>query len=276
MKKRRLTGISIAMLCMAAGVCRAQNNPGFLGKKIAIGYSSQFSVYSMFHILGKEKTGTYSTYKFLTNNDFYLEYAFSQLQSISASISYQKAPLISAYFVEDDRQIHEAIPYNGYEYDTYYIKTGGFSEVRYLGIGIKYNIFMKTNTVAAPIGFCYYFRFDVNSNKVLNNKYVYDTDDQDPAFKAFALSRIDRKPEGIKTRNMSVGFGAESRMPLSRSFYIRINGECNVSTVGITQAIREDLVYGSYSVNDDLRIRSEALNRLRNLFLCGIGVGVLL
>ncbi len=251
-----------------------QGNPGFLGKKIAIGYSKQYSFFNGFYIFDAPKNS--SLMGVLTNNDFYLEYATSKYKSISAHLSYQKVPLNSTGLLDAEKQMTSSYVYSGVKEITY-IKSG-YSDFQYLSTGIKMNFYTPNKTIASPVGFCYYVRMDMNFIKAMSNTYDYETTyfSLSEAEKTAAQKQINRTTDGASSMNLSLGIGGEAKLLLSSSVFLRINSECNLSTVGITQLAQQDVKTHVYDIKEDLRVTGQGLNRFRNLFLFGMGVGILL
>ncbi len=249
-----------------ANKLRAQNNPGFLGKKFALGYSLQLCPARTFYF-DSPRYG-----KNMTNHDFILEYATSKFRSLAFCMSYQKIPVLPAEGYSLTTK--ETFSSNGQLYTADY----GFGEdpadFRALSFGLRYNFYRKDKTISAPIGYCRYLRLDVFKNKAITN---YDYNVQNKSELTLAQQIIASNPpfEEAKTTNYSIGYGVESKIAISQYMFIRVNGEFNLSTalfVPYPESIGNDYP----TIKDNLTHKSATMNRFRNMFLFGFGIGALL
>ncbi len=267
-----------------------QGNPGFMGKKIAFGYNSQFCLLKTLQIY--RATDTYfqtpndkvSMRNILTNHDWYLEYATSKYRSLSAHLSYQKIPLTRNYFHSEwSDRIAQQYTLNGQDYLVNITKIGGVANCRMINLGLKYSFFLKDKTVSSPLGASYYMRMDLNINKITSNKFIYEIDQywQNPLTQEqldYASKNLVPNIEDTDSKNLSIGFGAENKVSLTKSVYFRVNAEMNLSTVGfrdISEAFSSNYT-DRISINEDLKNYGFGANRFRNIFLVGFGLGVLL
>lgn len=258
-----------------------QGNPGFIGKKIAIGYSSQYSLVRSEQLF--DPNPNVSTARVLTNNDFYVEYSIGKYKSVAAHLTYQKVPFVINSYSYDEANIGQEFTLNGSTYMAKFVKTGGYAEFSMVGLGLKYTLFSSKKTIASPIGIGHYFRFDIFSNKALNNNFKYTTGysysgDLTEKQKEYAQNNLNRKVSGSRVLNASIGYGIESKFPVTRSIYFRLNGEFNFS-LNILKQLNDNSTYSSeeYStVSEDMDKVSRSVNDYRNMFLLGMGVGLLL
>ncbi|MFM9945801.1 MAG: hypothetical protein ACKVQB_11285 [Bacteroidia bacterium] len=253
--------------CSAYG----QNNPGFLGKKIALGYNAQFSFINS--VVGKEDD--MSILQFLTNHDAYMEYSTSKFNSLEFHLSYQKVPVGSYLIMSNIGQINDEFIMNGKKIHAWGEKTG-YSYFRYLSYGLKYNFYSRNKSISAPVGFCYYLRFDMHTIKPIRNTYDYDLYAGTEQENNFVNKNINRNIDNSSSFNFSLGAGADTKLMLNRSTFIRFNGEFNLSTVGITQSVGDNFFTQENTVERDLKLTGQSTNRFRNMFLFGLGVGYLL
>ncbi len=281
----RFFATSILLCFMNMGYC--QNNPGFIGKKIAVEYNMQYCIINSLQFLpGKDeyKVGSkdeVSRRRLMTNNDFYLECATSKYYSISCHIAYQKVPMSKSYAPEQWTEVlAQEFTLDGQTFMAEYEKIGGVSDYSMLNIGLRYGFFASNKTVAAPIGLRYYFGLDMNINKALENNFIYELRDNwslTPGQKALAESGYKTTDlEETKSTNFSICFGGETKLLLTSNVFFKLSGEMNFSTVGF-KLIKDDFSSGfNTSINEDLKKYGYVVNRYRNFILIGMGIGVLI
>jgi hypothetical protein len=254
---------------------QGQGNPGFIGKKIAVGYNSQFCLLRSDYII--YRPNNVSLMQTLTNHDFYAEYATGKYQSVAFHLGYQKIPIVeeeNSY----DKPITQTINFPTGPQEVSFVKNG-VSDFAMLGIGLKFTYYNKNKTIASPIGLGQYIRIDAYFNRALNNYYKYFPDygsSLSEEESAYAVKNMDKSIDDAKAKGISLGWGVESKFPITQAFYFKINGEMNFTL----NALKELSDYGSYSntitVQDDLKQISRGLPDYRNMFLIGMGFGVLL
>lgn len=259
---------------LSFAMANGQGNPGFLGKKIAISYGNQFCMLRSLDFFESD----INMYRGVMNHDFYVEYATKKHTSIAAHISYQKVP-VKEYGVSS-AYLHENYTYTGQSFEALFEKSGGISDFSMTGIGLRLNFYYRNKSISAPIGVCSYGRVDVYSTKAINNNYRYylANSDELTTYQAnYAMANIDRTPENTQKMSLSLGCGLETKMIISRSMFFRLNGEFNLSTSLLSLGGSSDYYSSSYNtMEEDLKETSNDLTALRNMFLLGFGIGVLL
>ncbi len=279
MENKYIRFCALTVLLLAFNFTQGQGNPGFLGKKIAAGYSSQYCLLKSDEILYSES----NLYQVLTNHDVYVEYAIKKYVSLAAHASYQKVPIEDyvSYYSED---IAANYTYGGKDFQALYYKDGGISDFATSSVGLKISAFMRNTTISSPIGVSSFFRADVYSTRALNNNFKYYLSNEedlntyqeniaDPNVKG---NQFNRTPGKTAHRSLSLGFGLESKILLTRSVFLRFNGDFNVSTSLLGGGSNNS--YGEIynTVDEDLKDEARRVTSFRNMFLMGMGVGVLL
>ena len=119
-------------------------------------------------------------------------------------------------------------------------------------------------------------------NKAVNNNYTYViseesgslTFEQEAYANKFAKETL---PKDTKATSISFGYGVESKFVLSKSVFLRLNGEFNVSSAFLGVSSEDTYGYQEYkTIDEDLKDKSKTLTMFRNILLFGFGVGVLL
>ncbi len=260
-----------------------QGNPGFLGKKIAVGYSGQYCLLKTGDIIEPPKNASLA--QILLNNDIYFEYSISKYRSLAAHITYQKVPVISdgGSRYGSEVLIGQNMTISGKQTLVFFNRRAGIADFRLFGLGVRYTMYSYNKTIASPIGLGHYLRLDIFSNKAENNNYAYNIANDYPsnltdAQEEYAVKNIKKDYKDSKAMNLSIGYGIESKFPVTQSVYFRLNGEFNFS-FNIFKMVSENSNYTSEdynTVSEDLKKSSGSLNNFRNMFLIGMGVGVLL
>ena len=270
---------TFAVLLLAFNFTKGQGNPGFLGKKIAVGYSAQYCLLKSDEIFYADK----NLAQILMNHDVYVEYALKKYVSLAAHMSYQKVP-IEEYGSYYGNEIAANYTYQGKDFQALYYKDGGISDFATSSVGLKISAFSRNTTISSPIGVSSFFRADIYQTRALNNnfKYYLSNEDElsvgqeniaDPNIKG---NKFDRTPDKTAHRSLSIGFGLESKILLTSSVFLRFNGDFNISTslLGGGSDYSYDIVYDT--VDEDLKNDARRVTSFRNMFLLGMGVGVLL
>ena len=254
----------------------AQGNPGFLGKKIAIGYSSQFCLLRSDNIISPPENASLG--QILTNHDFNVEYATNKYKSIAFHLGYQKVPVVKSNdYYGNDPAIVQTINLGSGPEQVRFLKEG-VTDFRMLALGLKFTSYYKNKTISSPIGLGVYFRIDAYFNKALNNYYKYTCNEYSLSElqKATALKKLDKSYDDTKTNGLSLGTGIESKYPITQSIYFRLNGEFNV-TLNVLKVLTDTGEYSStVSAEEDLKNTSKSLPDFRNMFLVGMGIGMIL
>ncbi|MFM9945800.1 MAG: hypothetical protein ACKVQB_11280 [Bacteroidia bacterium] len=273
-----------------------QGNPGFLGKKLAVGYNTQYCLFKTMELytLSQEDYDHDDTYQkpdlskrqLLTNNDFYLEYATKKFQSISIHYSNQKIPVSYTYYKMKYTSEHldDIYDYNGITYKLRIYKNGGYANYSWMSYGLKYSFFKELETISSPVGFSYYIRTDVNRVKLIENNFVYKVIETNPSW--LSSTEVDKIENAIKDKytpdvsnNLSFGFGAETKLPITATLFFRLSAECNFSTAffKINSYNNFDMYDNKqFTVDQDLDYIGLGVNRHRNLVLIGMGFGAIL
>lgn len=212
---------------------------------------------------------------FLTNHDLYFEFSTSKFKSVATHLSFQKVPVAAFRIMAANDQINDDFVMDGQEIHAWGEKNG-FSDFRYVSLGVRFNYYQESKSISAPVSFCYYARIDLHSAKAINNNYVYDLYAGNSYQNDYVNSNIDRSTDNTSSINFSAGFGGESKLMINRTTFIRLNGEFNLSTVGITQMVKDNFFTEENTVKKDLKDTGQSLNRFRNMFLLGAGIGMLL
>lgn len=261
--------IIVAILHFFSLVAFGQGNPGFLGKKVAIGYSTQYCV-SQSEEIGYRQNNLFQV---LTNHEVYFEHSLNKYRSFSGHISYQKVPYEQ---LNSNRYFFENYTLNGTTYRVNYEANGGISDFHSLGLGGKFNFYLRKKTVSAPVGISHYFRLDLIINNAINNNYKYrilNTDALSDSQEKHALKSIDREVKDVKSYGFSAGYGIEAKILLSRSLFLRFNSELNISQALLIENNSLDSVT---SIDQDFFETCQIINGMRNVFLIGLGAGFLL
>lgn len=241
----------------------AQTNIGFLGKKIALGYSPQVSFVNFakgFDIL---------------THSFNAEFSTQRYQSLSISLGYKKTRVPIGTYESQNEFFLQEYSLNGQNYNVDFQKMGGTSDFRTLMIGMKVNFYYQGRTFAAPNGFCQYLKADIIKVKPTKNNYTYEL--LNPSNFSAAQIENAKIPE-IKNADvtiLNIGFGLSSKKMLSRTVFISANIETNINTLTFLYLMDEDNSF-SNDINEDLKFTGRSINRFKHLFAFGIGVGVLL
>jgi len=258
--------LSVLILIAFAQLVQGQNNPGFLGKKIAIGYSMQLCPAQILHF-----DEPYFR-RNITNHDFILEYATSKFRSITACMSYQKVPVYNVY--SSRNEMSQTYNLDGKNFTAIYGLEKGSANFRALSFGFRYNYYSKNKTISSPIGYCRYIRFDVFKNKAISNYEYRLKNGSELTLKQQNLAK-NPEIENSKSTNFSIGYGVESKIAISRSCFFRVNGEFNLSTAWLAPYPKSN-GNSAPTISENLIYRGASMNRLRNMFLFGIGIGAIL
>lgn len=258
-------GIAITLLCIVGMMqnALAQTNIGFLGKKVALGYSTQISLVNFL-----------KSFDVFTHN-FSAEFSTQRYQSITLNLGYKKTTVPMGTYESQNEFFTQDYSLNGQQYDVDFQKMGGTADFRTLLMGIKVNFFYHGKTFAAPNGFCQYLKADIIKVKPLSNNYQYEL--LSPS--NYSQAQIDNaKPPAIKNADVTlfnVGFGLAGKKMLSRSVFFSINAEANVNTLNLLFALDEDYSY-TYDINEDLKFTGRSVTKFKHLLSLGMGVGILL
>lgn len=281
-QSKKMKKIIFYLLILVTNTAWGQGNPGFIGKKIAIGYTNQFCFLRSREILwgGNDK----NILRTLTNNEFYVERSIQKFKSIAIHLTYQKVPL--PYSTGENLVVAQFFDRGSREFYGVFNMNSGISDYYMMGIGIRYSMFSNSKTISAPIGLSQYLRLDVFENKLIENNYLYGVTDivytsndylHSEDYK-YAKDNFNNKYSDTRATVVSFGYGVESKYPITKSVFFRLNGEMNFSH-RFFKDIKENNSYSSVEYNtlsEDLRHKSLTLNTFRNLFVLGIGVGALL
>ena len=257
--------IAIALLFILVTIQNtiAQTNIGFLGKKVALGYSTQFSLVNFM-----------KSFDVFTHN-FSAEFSTQRYQSITLNLGYKKTSVPLGTFESQNEFFSQTYTLNGQRYEVDFQKMGGTADFRTLMMGIKVNFFYHGKTFAAPNGFCQYLKADIIKVKPIKNNYEYEL--LSPG--NYSQAQIDNaKTPEIKDADVTVfnvGFGLASKRMLSRSVFLSINAEANINTLTFLYAMDEDYSY-SYDINEDLKFTGRSVNKFKHLLAFGMGIGILL
>ena len=258
--------ISIAILlntCTSYG----QGNPGFLGKKNAIGYNTAISILQPAIDLN---------FKNLIAHDFYVEVANKKYSSYSVHTTFSKATVSQITY----NSVYQRI--NGFNEIVHFNQIGGNTKILVLGIGAKYSSFLLKKTVSAPVGLSHYIRVDAVCTRVLENNYIYEvsyygnqlTDKE----KEMALNGLNKSFEKINHLSLSLGYGIESKTMINNSVFVRFNYEMNISSrfFGLTRVAQLYPDNNTTTVSGVLNETAKDVTKYKNLFLFGVGIGKLL
>jgi len=259
---RILPTLSLILICIPN--LYSQQNPGFLGKKTAFGYNLEYCLMRTLDI----NDGQANHLRNFTLHEFFVEHAISKFRSITATLTYQKVPL--RWYKDYNTELIENYTLYGQSYITRFTMQGGTSNFQSISLGTKFNFYNRRKTISAPVGLAHYLRIDVFFNKALENKYRYykyeDKLTQDQLDRAYIPA-----PVNTQSKTLSVGYGIDTKISITQSLFIKLNGELNLSTSMIPHYAEN---YSS--INEDLRTISHSVNGVRNFLLFGIGVGGLL
>lgn len=243
-----------------------QGNPGFLGKKIAIGYNKQYCLLRSDNIFGTSNNSSLA--KILTNNDYYVEYSVGKYKSIAAHFLHQKVTI--DHYSHPSSDIGQVIDNGVYRFRI----DNGYAEFNSMALGVRYSVFSQNKTISSPVGLSQYFRADLYVNQLIKNNFIYFNTDGDMS----ALTKLDRSIKTKQTMNISLGYGGETKYLLTQSLFIRLNAEMNISST-LFKKMNEDSYYSSsdyQTVDEDMSDLGKEVNLFRNMFLLGFGIGVIL
>jgi len=241
----------------------AQTNIGFLGKKVALGYSPQISFVNFakgFDVL------TYT---------FNAEFSTQRYQSLSISLGYKKTTVPLGTYESQNEFFTQNYTLNGQDYEVDFQKMGGTSDFRTLMIGMKVNFFYHGRTFAAPNGFCQYLKADIIKVKPTQNNYVYEVLNQSNYSPAQIANAKTPEIKNADVTIFNVGFGLASKKMVSRSVFLSVNVEANINTLTFLYAMDEDYSL-SNDINEDLKFTGRSVNKFKHLLAFGFGVGMLL
>ncbi len=276
MENKWIKTLALCLLCLAATHTFGQGNPGFIGKKISIGYSKPYCLMKSLYLLDP---GENTILKALTNNEFFAEYATSKYRSVSLVVTTQKLAVENKESLSG-QEIGQQMVISGKMQEVRFSKVGGYGEFAMFGVGLKYNFYQPLKTIASPIGLAHYLRMDLYSNRSLKNHYTYSAEYDgylNDYELAYAEKNIKTKALGNSVKSFSMGYGVESKFPVTRMVYLRLNGEFNVNFSSLKDVFGTDSYDDTaITVNEDLDKESLRLTAFRNLFQIGMGVGVLL
>lgn len=246
----------------------AQGNPGFLGKKIAVGYNAQFSVIQP--VLD-------FNFNSIINHDFYVEMANTKYSSVSAHVTFGKA-LVSQTKAEN---IFQDMTISGDDYNIHFLVNGGNAKMAMFGVGAKYSVYYSNKTISSPVGLSQYVRLDAFFSRPVENNLSYEVGYYNSSSLSesqikYAEKNIDKSFEAKSSTCLSIGYGVETKLIITRSVFVRLNGEFNLSSrllAGSTSYSSSDY---NLSVSDDLNETAKDITKYRNMILVGFGVGMLL
>lgn len=266
--ENKFNKVSVLLIFLGiANLSSGQGNPGFLGKKIAVGYNAQFSVIQPaidFNINS------------IINHDFYVEMANSKYSSLSAHATFGKA-VVSKTKAEN---IFQEIMISGQDYNVDFKVDGGSAKMTMFGVGAKYSVYSPNKTISSPVGLSQYVRLDAFFTKPLENNLTYEvgyySSSLSESQRKYAEKNIDKSFDPKSSMSFSIGYGVETKLIVTRSVFVRLNGEFNLSSRLLAGSSSYSSSDYNLSVSDDLNETAKNITKYRNMILVGIGIGALL
>lgn len=241
----------------------AQKNPGYLGKKFAVGYGLNYSYGETFNIRDSEG----SKFRTALNNTLFAEFAIAKYKSLSFDYTFQNVPVTYSTYDGIQEQDYQ---YGPKVLTANFSTIGGVSDFRYQRFGLKMSFFNSRKTIASPIGFANYFRISYMKADLVKDEYKYKKEDNTP----IPTGAVPIHTETGDSR-VSVGWGIETKVLLNEYIFLKVNAELNVSGKLIGYYVI-DLNYTTPQKIDDFhKDRSLLLNHRRDLLLVGFSLGAL-
>jgi hypothetical protein len=263
MVNRKLVTLIFAGIISCLITASAQTNIGYLGKKVALGYSPQVSLVNF--VKGFD----------VLTHTFNAEFSTQRYQSLSISLGYKKTKVPTDAFESQNDYLSERYLLNGQSYSVDFQKMGGDAHFRTLMFGLKVNFFYHGRTFAAPNGFCQYIKADYIKVTPTKNNYEYEL--LNPSQYTAAQIANAKVPEikNAEATLFNVGFGLASKKMVTRSLFLSFNAEVNVNTLMFLYIMDEDYTYAE-NINEDLFVTGKSINKFKQFLGFGFGVGVML
>jgi hypothetical protein len=241
-------------------------NPGFAGKKFAVGISAQYSIFNSIMLLDTIKY----KYKCVMSYSAYGEAVLKKRLSLGVHFGFQKTPIYGEngnFGLWNDGSKNVDINYPPHYYRLQIV--GGQALINSISLGLKLNFFSQRSTIAAPIGRNCYVKADFIRNKMVDNQFITEASSD---LTKTQLSHLNiPKFETAQSSSFSIGTGFECRTMVTNIMFVRCHMEANLSFAYFNN-FRES--------TDDYQ---EGLNRItslstiyKNLLQVGAGVGFLL
>lgn len=244
----------------------SQSYPGFLGKKLAVGYSANVCILKRGYLYDGDK----DMFKALIDHNYYLEYATSKYSSLSVNIIHQTIPL-TIYNSIDDIDVKRTYQLNGQPYDVYFTLNSGRAYFKNFAMALKYNLYMRGKTISSPIGRSHYFKLGVIHTKLVEDNFDYYVNNKSQLTTQQYARIVIPVGVGTKATNLSLGYGLESKRMITNTLFFKSNIEVNFSTALLNNNDKTVITFDEQFG----RIVNSA-TAYRNIIELGFGLGMLI
>lgn len=266
MENKTIKFLLLTLLLFPNLTAIGQSYPGFLGKKLAIGYTVNICPDKRGYLYDGDK----DMFKALVDHNYYLDYATSKYSSLSVNFIHQTVPFSINNSI-DDTEIYRSYQLNGQPYDVYFTLNSGRAYFKNVALALKYNLYMRGKTIASPIGRSHYFKLAIIHTKMVEDNFEYYVNNKSGLTTAEYENIIIPVGVGTKATNLSIGYGLESKRMLTNSVFFKSNIELNFSTAFLNTNYAEEQTF-----SEQFGVIVNSATTRRNLLQFGFGLGMLI
>jgi hypothetical protein len=241
-----------------------QSYPGFLGKKVAVGYTANICPNKVEFLFD----GDEDMVKAVLDHNYYIEYATGKYSSLSVNFIHQTIPY--KIYNSLDVDIHRSYTLGNQPYDVYFNLNSGRAQYRNVALGLKLNLYMPGKTISSPVGRSHYFKLAFMNTKMVEDDFEYYVSNRSELTAQQYARIVVPKGVGTSATNVSLGYGLESKRMLSNTLFFKSNIELNFSTAFLTRSFYEEVTF-----DEHYAILVNRATAMRNLFQFGFGLGML-
>lgn len=266
MENKTIKFLLLSLLIFPHLSANGQSYPGFLGKKLAVGYSANICILKRGYLYDGDK----DMFKALVDHNYYLDYATSKYSSLSLNIIHQTIPLSINNSI-DGTDVKRTYQLNGQPYDVYFTLNSGRAYFKNFAMALKYNLYMRGKTIASPIGRSHYVKLALIQTKLVEDNFDYYVNNKSQLTAQQYARIVIPVGVGTKATNLSIGYGLESKRMLTNTLFFKSNIELNLSTALLNNNDKTVITFDEQFG----RIVNSATSR-RNLVEIGFGLGMLI